>query len=351
MSITTILPSNQIATPHKTHVFDSRTPQAAAVAVAVPLSSVPYFDAHLIEPAFKVFVFADMVKAQSLNPPKRQQSASTRKTVKGFSNKSRKRMIEHLAKVVEVPDLFVTLTYSDDIINSAKENMHAHFEAFRRRLERAYPGIRAMWRIEFVPRKSGRFIGTFQPHFHLLVWLPKTTTQAQKEAILEGDGKLWRAAWHKIIRSRNEVHLEIYGAQVEVIRNRKHAYKYASKYLAKTDYENIEAGRRWGYIGKFEMPVQAEMELTHPEYIQFKRLLNKYIKHKSYQFFKHFRRLNVHTGSSVFGLGFISQDSPLGARTIYRLLLHAKELAALQAGSIPYFDENGELNYERNLQL
>jgi len=60
-------------------------------------------------------------------------------------------MIEFLAKIEDTPDLFVTLTYSDDIAQQWYLTMREHFEAFRKRLEYYYPEIRAMWRIEFVP--------------------------------------------------------------------------------------------------------------------------------------------------------------------------------------------------------
>jgi len=297
---------------------------------ALPLSSLPYFDAARTEPAFAIRVYADVVEAQALKPPVRQSKPSTRKAVRGFSDKSRKNMIDFLAKVVEVPDLFVTMTYSDDIVEQAHVNMHTHFEAMRRRLERAYAGIRAMWRIEFVPRKSGKFTGMFQPHFHLLIWLHPDTTQHARDLLLQDDGKLWRGWWHEITGSQDEHHLAKYGCQVQPIQSRRHAYAYASKYLAKSNYEDIEAGRRWGKIGEFEQPIEAETTLTSREYVHFKRLLNAFMKSKSPKFYKSFRKLNINTGSSVYGLGFISQDVVIGNRTIYKMLRHARELANLE---------------------
>lgn len=292
------------------------------------LSRPPYFPAqHRVDITHKVSVFADMVDVQGLNPPKREFVPSTKQKLKGLSDKARHSMIEFLAKIIEVPDFFVTMTYSDDVAYQAYLKMHGHFEIFRKRLERRYPNIRAMWRIEFVTRKSGVLTGTLIPHFHLLIWLPESMTEYEKECLLAGEGQQWRNWWHEITHSSDMHHKAKYGVKVEAIKSRRHAYAYCSKYLAKDTFENVEAGRRWGRIGKFEQPTEAEALLTGREYIHFKRLLNAYIKSKAPKFYKSFRRMNVHTGCSVFGLGFISQEAPIGNRTIYRMLRHARELA------------------------
>lgn len=319
--------------------------------VAVNLSRPPYFENLLYtQSEYKIQVFADMVDSQALRPPVNNAGATGRKqAMKGFSDKSRHNMIEFLAKVERVPDLFVTLTYSDDIAAGWYLNVRNDFELFRKRLEYHYPEFQAMWRLEFVPRKSGHMYGMFVPHFHLLVWLPEGTPQARIEKILEGDGQLWRNAWHNITHSEDEHHLAQYGCRVERIKSRRHAYAYCSKYLAKDNQEQIEFGRRWGRIGKFEQPIEYETELTYPEYKHFKRLLNAFIKAEAYKrhkyqkitipfaplplshfqkFYKRFVRMNVNTGSSVFGLGWLSQDKVVGLLTIIKMIRHARELAA-----------------------
>lgn len=298
------------------------------------LSRLPYFPAnkiyaekHQFEPAYRVSVYADMVDVQTLNPPKRETTLSTKNKVHGFSDKSRHNMIEFLAKVVEVPDLFVTLTYSDDIAEHAVFNMRHDFEVFRKWLERKYPQIKAMWRVEFQDRKSGKHQGRLIPHMHLLVWLPASMIEFEKHEILAEEGQVWRNKWHNITHSQDEYHLARYGCLVERIKSRRHAYAYCSKYLAKADYEKLEAGRRWGRIGQFEQPTELETELTARAYIHFKRLLNAFIKSKSPKFYKHFKNMSIKTGCSVFGLGFISQEHPIGKRTIYKMIRHARELA------------------------
>lgn len=329
------------------------------------LSRPLYFpEMYRNEKAYSVAVYADVVQTKALHTSSGYKVDKPNKTkMHGFSNGSRHAMIEFLAKIVDVPDFFVTLTYSDDVAEQWYLNMRSDFEAFRKRLERAYPNVRAMWRIEFVPRKSGRLIHRLIPHFHLLVWLPEGTTDEQKELILRNNGALWRKAWHTITHSHDPNHLANFGCKVEPIKSRKHAYAYCSKYLAKENEENVPAGRRWGRIGKFEQPIELETELTAREYVHFKRLLNAYIKadalkrHRNQKlnipypqlpvshylkFYKHFMKMRIQTGSSVFGLGFISQENPIGNRTVYRMIRHARELALLEPARIPTMHQRSE---------
>jgi len=292
------------------------------------LSSPPYFPViHRYEPEYKLQVFADVVVINRLNYPPPQNLGSGKQKLRTFSDKSRKSMIMFLAKVEETPDFFVTLTYSDDVVEYAYCNMHAHLESFRKYLERAYPGIRAMWRIEFQSRKSGKFKGEIKPHFHLLVWLSENIPVGIKELILKDDGAIWRARWHSIIKSNNAEHLRYYGCQVLPIRNRRHAYSYCSKYLAKADFEPVDAGRRWGRIGTFEHHILLDTELTAQAYIELKRLMNKYVKIHHPKFYKQFKRMPLQTGCSVFGLGYLQVNGSIDQLTIVKMLRHARDIA------------------------
>lgn len=319
-------------------------------ALAVNLSRPLYFpEINRNTASYQIAVYADVIQAQAMYPPRQQKSQHHNKTkMHGFSDSSRHAMIEFLAKVERVPNFFVTLTYSDDIAEQWYLNMRRDFEAFRKRMEYYYPDIQAMWRIEFVPRKSGRLYGRLIPHWHLLVWMPESTPQARIDKILEGDGQLWRNAWHEITHSSDPNHLAAFGCKVERIRSRKHAYAYCSKYLAKENEENVPAGRRWGRIGKFEFNTELETTLTTREYIHFKRLLAAYLKaeaHKRHKrqklnipypakplsyymsFYRSFKRQSIAVGCMVLGVGFISQDAPIGMKTYMKIIKHARELA------------------------
>jgi len=289
-----------------------------------------------------------MFQAHKLVNPSGVKGKANKRKIRGFSSESRHRMIEFLAKVVDVPDLFVTLTYSDDVAKDWYLKVREHMELFRKQMEYHYQGIRAVWRLELVTRKSGSFYGQFVPHWHLLVWLPKDTLQARRDLILKDNGQLWRNAWHKITHSTDENHLAKYGCQVTECKSRKHAYSYCSKYLAKTEYETMSVGRRWGRIGIFDTEPELSTEITARQYVHLKRLLNVYLKAEALkryqnqkiiipfaplplshfqQFYRYFKRMTIARGSTVFGLGFISQDAPINAQTIYKMIRHARELS------------------------
>lgn len=313
------------------------------------LSRAVYFEKIArYETSYKIEVYADMFQAHALVSPPSEKGKANKKKLKGFSNESRHSMIEFLAKVVDVPDLFVTMTYSDDVAKDWMFKVRDHMELFRKQLEYHYPNVRAVWRLELVTRKSGAFYGQFIPHWHMLVWLPKDTPPERKAKILEGDGQLWRNAWHNITHSNDDNHLAKYGVQVTECKSRKHAYSYCSKYLAKTEFETLEAGRRWGRIGTFDTEPELSTEITARQYVHLKRMLNAYLKAEALkrfrnqkvvipfaplplshfqQFWRYFKRMTIRRGCTVFGLGFISQDVGIDAQTIYKMIRHARDLA------------------------
>lgn len=318
-------------------------------AVSGNLSRAVYFEKIArYETSYQINVYADMFQAHALVSPPQKQGKANKRKLKGFSNESRHRMIEFLAKVADIPDLFVTMTYSDDVAAEWYLKVRKHMELFRKQLEYHYPTIRAVWRLELVTRKSGSFYGQFIPHWHMLVWLPKDCPPERKAKILENSGQLWRNAWHKITHSTDGNHLAKYGVQVTECKSRKHAYSYCSKYLAKTEFETMEAGRRWGRIGIFDTGPELQTEITKRQYVHLKRLLNAYLKAEAYrrfenqkiivpfaplplshfqQFWRYFKRMTIAKGCTVFGLGFISQEVYIDAQTIYKMIRHARDLS------------------------
>lgn len=295
------------------------------------LSSVPYFDSviplKLYRTKFAVNIFADMVQVKAINPLPTIPPKSDGGVITGFSKKSRKRMIEFMAKQHDIPDLFVTLTWSDDVASLDPEIFRKHFEAFRRRLERAYVGIRAIWKLEIEARKSGDRHGELLPHYHLLVWLPKDSPETLKIALSDDFGQLWRGWWHEIVGSNHAEHLRRRGCEVQRIKSRKHAYHYVAKYAAKTYNFGLSLGRVWGRIGTFNTNPDMTLELLQREYVHFKRLLAAFIKSREQKYHKKFRRQSSRKGVSVFGLGSISQSlGTIEKTTVMRMVHHAKQL-------------------------
>lgn len=161
--------------------------------------------------------------------------------VKNFSKKSRRRLLELLARTgnEKLPRVFLTLTYPSNMTDSEKGKQH--LRSFLERVRRRYPRASAIWRIEYQKRGA--------VHFHLLFFnLP-----------------FWKAdnirqVWSEIIGEQNP------RIRIETCRSRKKTTFYMSKYLAKVASEAsvslsngpyLHAGRHWGSFNKAHMPMAA----------------------------------------------------------------------------------------------
>lgn len=318
--------------------------------VETHLSYVPYFDGenayrHIgvqSEQTFTVNIHADMVKIKANQfagkPPK-----STRDKVSSFSRKSRKRMMELMADEIRVPDLFVTLTFDDSYVIGWEKKFRADFEAFRRRLERAYGSISAIWRLELETRKSGEYKGVLMPHFHLIVWLPDPENQVSL-IVEKKESHHWAQWWHDITGCTHPEHLKRRGCDISRIRSRRHGYHYVSKYATKSSDDRQTVGRRWGRIGRVGQGSRAGVVLNKSEYIQLKRLITTYHKRlitrknkdtgkweakRNKLLASKTARQSPELGLMAFGLGvWKSPDFHVDKSTIWKMINHAIELAS-----------------------
>jgi len=207
-----------------------------------------------------------------------------RGAINGFSDKSRKRMLELMA-TINVPKrcYFVTLTFPDGCApysgKDAKRSLRALFERMRRR----FPESSAVWRMEIVRRKSGQMKGREVPHFHLLIFncdLIESTSAAH----------VFPQGW------LNTVWCEIIGADwcrtdVQRLKSERGVMHYCSKYVAKKQedqdplvslpYLHAE-GRHWGIFNAAFLPQFVEVTVaTHGNmkaFHDFKRTYKRFNK-------------------------------------------------------------------------
>lgn len=313
------------------------------------LSYVPYFDGHQFigvksEHLYTVSIHADMVKIKANNVTMPLMKNPPRGSISTFSRKSRKRMIELLADEIRVPDLFVTLTLSDDLYEDWMNTVKPMLEAFRRRLERKYEGISALWRLEIEDRKSGDWIGEPMPHFHLIIWLPENMKNCANLIVDKHEEHNWSQWWHDITGSTHPKHLSDYGCDISRVKSRRHGYHYVSKYAAKPSIDNLNVGRRWGRFGVVGQGSRADIIINKKTYIELKRLIVSYQKRmvlkknkKSDTWYK-FRnkkrakmtaRNSANVGLTAFGLGvWNAPDFDIGQTTLYNMIVHARQIAA-----------------------
>lgn len=270
---------------------------------ASPLTSDAYFDAGTKTGTYELSVHAGMLKIR--HPRKTsdlpQPLGGQRGKIKGFSRASRKRMIEFMACVRGHGSfLFLTLTYPDDFPKDS-DTWHRHFEAFRHRFERHYANYRLIWRLETMDRKSGANSGVVAPHWHGMIFVPTVEDEALNDLASSVQGEI-RQIWYEIVASGDADHL-LHGADVSPVRSVRHAMKYISKYIAKTGFDELEIGRRWGRIGMFDTEEGRTGLLTYDEYVIFKRLVRNWMRKRRGKFYRAFARSSPFKGCSVFGMG------------------------------------------------
>lgn len=140
-----------------------------------------------------------------------------------FSQASRRRLLRTIARLDDTRPVFLTLTYPADYPDprTAKSHLRAFLERFRRRM----PQSSAIWRLEFQERGA--------PHFHLLFYnLPFISFETI------------RAWWREVIGVIDAV---VVFVRIEMVKSRKGAMYYASKYLAKPAGEKRAAGRLFNH--------------------------------------------------------------------------------------------------------
>lgn len=302
-------------------------------------------------------IHADMLKAKTvwaiggLSPT--NGGGGMRGNVRGFSAASRKRMLEFMASArVRGQMLFGTFTYPDSFPVGQPEIWNAHFEAFRRRIERKYPDYAIIWREELQDRKSGQNRGKIAPHFHMLIDSALEGSPSIEVEYVPSYGKLLEKtvsplsrafeafaleAWHEIVGAGDENH-KVHGAFVVACRNRKHAYKYVSKYVSKIDSDEFEVGRRWGRIGAWDVSASVVCVISYQEYVELRRMVKAYLRKRGSDYWRRFRRQSAMKGAAMFGLGDLSDMPTL----VHKMIIEA----ARRCGFISPIDGDGLLPFQ-----
>lgn len=332
-----------------------------------PLSYVAYFDAvdlthntipvkkeadrrrarHERQEHYSVNIHADLLRVKSLaaigglSPS--PAGGGLRGVISGFSQQSRMRLLQFMASIRLAEHIvFLTITYPDEFPIGDVDAWLAHFEAFRRRFERMFPRYRVIWRKELKPRLSGDNRGKIAPHYHMLIFTDApqdveiTVEQIQNRGLtieksvsaLSKFIENWaQKIWSEIVDSDDENH-EQHGAFAVACRNRRHAYKYVSKYIAKIENDDFEVGRRWGRIGAFDTDASFTCVISKQEFVELLRMARAWMRSRGSDYSK--KLVGVSRGRSIFGLGdglvkTNDTKNPLG--TVFRMLFQASSLS------------------------
>lgn len=172
-----------------------------------------------------------------VTPPKRGP-------ITRFTDACRMRMLRFIATIDWLKTgkcLFMTLTYPDDVVHESYARLQKQKDLMQERIEthlgRHNP---AMWRLEWKPRLTGRYIGQAEPHWH---WILFGTKWIDKEWV--------NSSWKEVIGWTGYNRTEVKG-----MKNKKQVGYYVSKYSAKVDsslvndpyHRTIPSGRQWGKL-------------------------------------------------------------------------------------------------------
>lgn len=182
-----------------------------------------------------------------------QEGGGKRGDVEGFSRASRKRMMQMLHSVKFKSAVMITLTYPA-VYPEDWRKWKANLKEWRRRTEKHYGALRAIWRIELQKRGA--------PHFHIL-YLDLPFIPVKDLQFL----------WYEILHTPEE---QRFGNALDLkpIRTKEAHGKvmaYVSKYVGKLENydgweEKPKIGRIWGKWNLEEEP-RVECELTEREAI------------------------------------------------------------------------------------
>lgn len=188
-----------------------------------------------------------------------------RGTITDFTVEARMNMLRFVNRIDwernPVPQ-FVTLTYPDDVYRGGYKQRSQDRFLFCRLVERLIGyHVPTIWRVEWVPRQSGMFVGELFPHWHLLMF----TNKVLKEQWV-------RNRWSGILG----IFPRWVSVRVKQVDSGMGAVKYLSKYVTKANHLDIAAyhnslrklGRHWGVTRKKLLvmaPVRVSRELTLDE--------------------------------------------------------------------------------------
>jgi len=216
-----------------------------------------------------------------------EKEHSKRGRVSKFSFKSRVNLIRTLAQVKrDVLPSFVTLTYPR-VFPFDAETWKRDLDNFIKRLNRAFPGVCGIWKLE--PQKRGA------PHYHVIVWgvpcpeLQEFVPQAWYE--VAGRGDVDHLLYHQGKYDSKSHHGDKYDNEMEncvqQVRTPKAMYIYVAKYMAKDIQEAWgNVGRWWGVFFRERIPFGEEVifDTTDKRVVELMRYFRRFghIKSRNY---------------------------------------------------------------------
>lgn len=192
----------------------------------------------------RITIQGNVLTWKVLKPKTEVRPTNKRGSIRDFTDDARLRMLKYLGSVdleAAMPAIFMSLTYPPEIRPTDRGEVNRHRSVFWRYIEKLVgKKVSAIWRTEWLPRKSGKTKGQWYPHFHLVVF--NTRWIACKDT-----NRLWKKTlgWERYCRTETKRA----GTPAQ-------AAHYVAKYCAKLPdsslvnpaYEHIAFGKHWGIL-------------------------------------------------------------------------------------------------------
>jgi len=173
-----------------------------------------------------------------------------RGVIRDFSPAARLAMIKEFMRIdfdLMNRPLFVTLTYPDEHAMPDHDERQVHLKVMARHLERITgQHVPAAWRMEWAARKSGAMIGTYCPHWHLLIFRIGFIPYAQIND-----------AWKRTIGHDGYIRTD-----VRRVDKNGCTQMYMAKYISKDAVScslviaanQSKLGKQYGWLRRYEIP-------------------------------------------------------------------------------------------------
>ncbi|MEN6374548.1 MAG: hypothetical protein ABFD75_07190 [Smithella sp.] len=145
----------------------------------------------------KLNIYPNMVEVRPISTLKRWSTprfTGKKNIITEFSKKSRREFIKFLCKITDKLNLWLDVSFADDVMQdkaTRKEVSNEAINRFRRILLDKYPSLKIVYKREWVPRKSGNLQGEYIPHFHMFISVPEINAEPELLDLASQLAKIW----------------------------------------------------------------------------------------------------------------------------------------------------------------
>jgi len=238
----------------------------------------------------KIFPGYTELKCQDRNRAK-DMGGGVRKPITKFSRSSRNNFIKKILRLRDLPNLWMTLTFADSIIDRHFNGEYPGYEVLCERIKYDFNRWSKFtenlhdwnfWRVEHKPRLSGPYAGCEFPHMHVMIKADRK--EMVPHALL--------AKWHQVSCPGDEKHKQVtmHKRSYDWLDGNKKIFGYCSKYCAKEDQEieifdpetgevrAAEIGRCWGFSRNAPVADPEVKRIGKKLFADLKRTARKHIK-------------------------------------------------------------------------